>query len=230
MVNDAPGSAREGLQAISAENQGQLAAVWLDLRSSETRLYGAYSENAGATSSKNVLIYESPGGTICQCCGPSITFSGRHQFEVMFRNVVAGARDMYLTIWDLDGAVSNPHRVGTSSWKINACPMDGGGVARRGDKTVTAWRRDTIVDLDEPGRPEIALGDGKDVALTFSNKGPYVAWSGLSGIQLHRPGEAHASSVSSSLNGGFPALTSLSDGSILVAWEQEGKIQLTVVD
>jgi hypothetical protein len=230
VVNDAPGSAREGLHAIAAANQGELAAVWLDLRSPGTRLYGAYSNDAGATWSKNVLIYQSPGGTICQCCDPSVASSGKHQFEVMFRNVVGDARDMYLTTWDLYGQVSNPRKVGIGSWNINACPMDGGGVARRGGKVVTAWRREKTVYLDEPGQPETALGNGKDVALTSSVKGPYVAWSGSSCIELHRPGVANASCIASPSNGGFPALVSLSDGSILVAWEQEGKIQLKIVD
>ena len=32
---------------------------------------------------------------------PSIVSSGQGRFQVMFRNVLGGARDMYLADWDL---------------------------------------------------------------------------------------------------------------------------------
>jgi hypothetical protein len=227
IINDFPGSAREGLHSMAAESHGELAAVWLDLRAKGTRLYGAHSKDDGATWSKNVLIYESPDGTICQCCDPSVVFSGKHETEVMFRNVRQGARDMYLADWNLDGQVAQPRKLGTGSWQINGCPMDGGGLAHRGGTTVTAWRRDETVYLDQAGQPEIALGDGKDVALTLSAKGPYVAWSSPSGIELHEPDRKQPVCLSPA--GSFPALTSLANGSVLATWEQEGAIELKVI-
>jgi hypothetical protein len=227
-INDVPGSAREGLHAMAAGKHGEIAVVWLDLRSAGTRLYGSYSKDDGVTWSKNVLIYESPDGTICQCCDPSITSSGKNHFDVMFRNDLQGARDLYLTNWHLDGQLSEPRKLGTGSWNINACPMDGGGVAHHGSTTATAWRRDRTVYLDEPGKPEVAIGQGKDVALALSAKGPYVAWTSSSGIELHRPGENQPISLSSA--GNFPVLTNLANGSVIAAWEQDGKIQIEIVD
>ena len=61
-----------------------------------TKLYGARSRDGGVTWSKNVLIYESPDGTICQCCHPSAAFDPGGQVLVMWRNCLGGARDMYL--------------------------------------------------------------------------------------------------------------------------------------
>ena len=101
VVNDVSGSAREGLHAMTVGRGGELAAVWLDLRSSGTELYGSYSRDQGATWSPNVRIYASPGGTICQCCDPSLAATGDGSFSVMFRNVVDGKRDMYLADWEL---------------------------------------------------------------------------------------------------------------------------------
>ena len=75
-INDVPGSAREGLHSIAVSNDGEMAAVWLDLRGSGTKLYGAFSSDHGVSWSKNVLLYESSDGTICQCCDPSIAFTG----------------------------------------------------------------------------------------------------------------------------------------------------------
>ncbi len=227
VINDAPGSAREGLHAMTAGGQHELAAAWLDLRATGTRLYGAYSTDDGATWSKNVLLYEAPGGTICQCCDPSLVFSDKHQVQVMFRNVNDGSRDMYLAAWNLSGQVSPPLKLGNGSWQINACPMDGGGMVRVGSNTVTVWRRQETVYLDEPGHPEVALGNGKDVAITKSAKGIYVAWSGASGIEIHQPGAKEPICVSPA--GGFPALTGLPNGSLLAAWEQDGAIKLTVL-
>lgn len=96
VIDDSRGAAREGLHAMAVDAAGGLAAVWLDLRSKGTRLYGAFSRDAGATWSKNALIYESPGGTICQCCDPSIAAVAPGEFAVMWRNCLGGMRDMYL--------------------------------------------------------------------------------------------------------------------------------------
>jgi hypothetical protein len=227
IINDVPGSAREGFQAMAAAEHGLLAAVWLDLRATGTRLYGSYSQDGGASWSKNVAIYESPDGTICQCCGPSLAFSGPHTAAVMFRNVIHGSRDMYLTTWRLGGQIAAPEKLGMGSWQINACPMDGGGFAHLGKDTEAAFRREHTVYLDKPGQPEIPLGDGKDVALALTTKGAYVAWTDQSGVELHEPGRHELLCLSPS--GGYPALAALPGGEVLASWEQDGKIELKVV-
>jgi hypothetical protein len=226
IVNDSPGSAREGLHAMAAGEHGQVAAVWLDLRAKGTRLYGAYSRDAGKTWSKNVLIYESPGGTICQCCHPSLVSSGEGSYAVMFRNAADGSRDMYLSEWEINGTVSAPKKLGDKSWALDACPMDGGGVVHEGKGIVTAWRRDHTIFLDAPGQGEKALGEGKDVAVTASSKGAYVAWTNPTGVQLQEPGKE--ASVTLSPTGSFPVLAALPDGSVLATWEQDGGIAIRV--
>ena len=228
VVNDVPAAAREGLHAIAAGPHGEIAATWLDLRATGTKLYGAYSRDNGASWSKNVLLYESPEGTICQCCDPSIVSTGNGKFQVMFRNVLGGARNMYLADWDLSMPVTKVQKLGVGSWNLNACPMDGGGLARRGKSLVTAWRRDETVYLDDPGQPEVALGEGKDVALALSPKGPYVAWVSKSGIEVHAPSEK--TPVCLSPTGSFPALANLPNGSVLAAWEEDGQIHLKVLE
>ena len=226
-INDVPGSAREGLHSIAGGLGGELAAVWLDLRSPGTKLYGSYSKDGGATWSPNALIYESADGTICQCCDPSIVFSGAKRADVMFRNVSQGQRDMYLSHWNLAGQISKPEKLGNGSWQITACPMDGGGLAHRANTTVTAWRRDRTVYVDQPGQAERPVGEGKDVAVAISEKGPYVAWTGTSGIEIQGPGQEARSLCS---GGNFPALTGLSRGGVLAAWEHDGSIQLRIID
>lgn len=228
VVNDSPGSAREGLHSMVAGPDGELAAVWLDLRAAGTRLYGAYSRDGGASWSKNVLLYQSPKATICECCDPSIAPSGDHTFSVMFRNVASGNRDMYTADWNTGSGVSKPEKLGLGSWRIDACPMDGGGIARSGSKTITAWRREGTVYLDEAGQREVSLGEGKDVALAVTARGPYVAWSNASGVQIHRPDQSRTTCISP--RGGFPVLASLPNGSVLAAWEQDGKINTLMLN
>src|SRR5688572_2680802 len=60
VINDVPGSAREGLHAMVSRPDGTLFAAWLDLRDKGTQLYGARSTDGGLTWSKNVLVYSSP--------------------------------------------------------------------------------------------------------------------------------------------------------------------------
>ena len=228
VINDSPAAAREGLHAIAAGPNGQVAAVWLDLRAKGTRLYGSYSDDTGVNWSKNALIYQSSGGTICQCCDPSLAANGSGKFSVMFRNVADGMRDMYLTEWNTAGSTSKPEKLGKGSWAIDACPMDGGGVALLHSKKVTAWRRDHTVFLAELGQAEVPLGEGKDVAIAVSQKGPYVAWTNAEGIQIHQPTQPQPSCLSP--KGSFPALTELSNGSMLAAWEQDGNINAQVIN
>jgi hypothetical protein len=227
VIDDVPAAAREGLHAMAVNAQGDLAAAWLDLRGKGTRLYGAYSKDAGKTWSKNVLLFEAPEGTICQCCAPSLAGTDGG-FEVMFRNVVAGNRDMYLLQWPLgDKVVGAPVKMGNGSWQLNACPMDGGGVAAVNGKTVSAWRREETVFLDESGKPEKAVGTGKDVALAVTKRGAYVAWTGAKGIEVHVPGQAEDVELGA---GAFGNLVALPDGEVVAAWEQDGGIRIAVVE
>ena len=90
VINDKPTAAREGLHAMAADSEGHIAAAWLDDRiPGGKRLWGAFSNDAGATWSKNVMLYESPERTICECCHPSLISLGHGEFAVMWRNASA---------------------------------------------------------------------------------------------------------------------------------------------
>ncbi|HEY1947550.1 MAG TPA: sialidase family protein [Bryobacteraceae bacterium] len=223
VVNDVPGAPTEGLHSLAADDKGRLFAAWLDKRGEKgTRLYGARSSDAGATWSKNVLIYQSPEGTICECCHPSVAFDANGQILVMWRNWIAGARDMYLT-QSRDGEIfAKPEKLGTGSWQLNACPMDGGGLATSGGRIITLWRRGEGVFLAEPEKPEKQIGSGKDLALAVSQGRVYAVWSSASGIILWSSGKAEVLAGA----GAFPAVAALPDGGVLTAWEADGSISL----
>jgi len=228
IVNDEPNATHEGLHAMAADEQGNLLAAWLDLRSQGTKLYGSRSTDGGFTWSKNVLLYASPSGTICQCCDPSIAIGSDGEIAVMWRNVLDGSRDLYVAS-SRDGIhFGPPQKLGQGTWKLNACPMDGGGLVWDHGQLVSAWRRENDVFLARPGRPEKRLGAGKDVAIAAGKKGLYVAWSSSAGIEIIGPADAQPQKLA--LEGAFVNLVALEDGSVLAAWESDGAIQTARLD
>jgi len=222
-VNDVPGSASEGLHALASDGKNTLFAVWLDKRGGKgTRLYSSRSSDGGVTWSRNVQVYESPGGSICECCHPSAAISPGGEFVVMWRNSLKGCRDLYLAT-SRDGVnFPAPRKLGDGSWPLNACPMDGGGLAISASRIVTAWRRESNVFLDEPGRPERQIGTGKDVALTLSGERTCLAWVDGSNVDLWIDGKVERLSSA----GAFPSLIGLPAGGVLVAWEENGAVQI----
>lgn len=216
-VNDVAASAREGLHAMAAGKGGQMFAAWLDLRDEGTRIYGARSTDGGATWSKNVLVYESPGGTVCQCCHPSVAIDGAGNVAVMFRNALDGMRDMYVAKSTDGGRTFGAARkLGEGSWALEACPMDGGGVAfDAAGGVLSAWQRDSEVFFAPMGKPETKLGVGKDPAVANSAAGTTVVWSEGKSLKAARPSGSEATTLSES-----GAYVSLAAGSaVIAAWE-----------
>ena len=146
-VNDDPGSAREGLHGMASGPNGLLFCAWLDLRHGSTQIYGASSADNGRTWSDDRRIYASPSGTVCECCHPSVAISSRGSVYVMWRNLLDGNRDMYVAKSGDNGQTFDPaEKIGIGSWKLNACPMDGGDLAVSASGSLsTIWRREREV-------------------------------------------------------------------------------------
>ena len=223
-VNTAPKSAREGLHAMASSGE-RVAVVWLDLRGSGTELWGALSKNGGASWEPDARIYQSPDGSICQCCAPSLAFGPRGELAAMWRNAVGGARDLYAALSSDGGATFGPAaKLGTGTWKLNACPMDGGGVTflrAEPGKPFTVWRRDGTVYLARPGAPEESLGEGRDAAVAATTRGPVIAWQSKAGMLVRRPGET-ARVIDA--KGSAASLAAAPDGSFaVIVWESGSK-------
>ena len=227
-INDAPASAREGLHAMTGRG-GQLYAAWLDLRAKGTKLYGAWSSDGGASWSRNALVYESPGGTICECCHPSLAIGEDGSIHAMWRNARDGNRDLYAAS-SRDGgrSWSEARKLGNGTWTLNACPMDGGGLALdQAGKPVTVWRRGKQVFEGQPGTPETPLGEGKDPALAMTGHGAFVAWTGASGLMARTPTQPEPVVLDPS--GAYAHLVALGDGSVLAAWESGGNLSFEIL-
>ena len=214
-VNDRAAAAREGLHAMSADGDF-VYAVWLDDRDGGKALYGAASTDGGVTWSANQKLYVSPDGHICECCHPSVVVrNGGHEIYAMFRNWLAGSRDMYLAKSTDGGRTFHAQKLGEGTWPLNACPMDGGGLVVDAKGPLTAWRRGGSLFVARPGERETELGAGKNVALAG---GRTTAWSTPEGLML-KHGTAAPKLVDPA--GQFPA----GSGNIL-AWESNGTLKV----
>ncbi|MCU1258921.1 MAG: exo-alpha-sialidase [Bryobacterales bacterium] len=227
-INDVPGAPTEGLHSLASDGKGGLFAAWLDKRGGKgTSLYGSRSSDGGLTWSKNVSIYQSPDGTICQCCHPSVAIDSGGRILVMWRNVLAGSRDMYLAR-SRDGVnFSKAEKLGTGTWQLNACPMDGGGVVVTQNRVITAWRREHEIFLATPGEKEVGVAEGVDVSIAAAANGVYAIWSTPTGVRALQPGNKEP--IALAPKGAFPNIVTLRNGSALAAWEDDGKIQIQPV-
>jgi hypothetical protein len=166
-VNDLEASAPEGLMGVSADDNNNFYAVWLDLRD-ERKNNICFAVLSGNNSwSKNKFIYRSPDGHVCECCKPSVVARG-NLVSVMFRNWLDGARDLYLTTSSDKGKTfTTAQKLGTGTWKLNACPMDGGDLSiDPGNAVHTVWQRDGQIFSAIPGQPEMLIGRGRNCSIS----------------------------------------------------------------
>ena len=230
-VNDQPDTAREGLHAMAASIKGELTCAWLDLATDKTEVYSATSTDGGKNWSKNVLVYRSPSGSVCECCHPSVAYSQDGKVHVMWRNSLAGKRDMYCAVSSDGGnTFGKAQKLGSGSWSLDHCPMDGGSISVLADgTTASVWQRDKTVYLFGSGSSkEVQLGSGEQPWLAASAKGPVEVWLRKRGaaLMLRQPGTSRPIKLAKAardpvIASGGPKTKSLS---------RRGKIQVWVVD
>jgi hypothetical protein len=223
-VSDIDGSAREGLHALAAGPKGELYCVWNDNRETgRMAIFGARSDDGGLSWSPSVKVYQAPEGPICPCCHPSAAFAPDGTLLVMWRNALQGARDMYLTRSTDGGQTFGPaEKQGGGTWRIDACPMDGGSIVAGPDgRTETVWMREFSVFRSRPGQPEDRIGPGIQAWAAPGPGGAYVAWLvGRPGrLLLQVPGEEAPTALAEKAND--PVVGSALDGRgpVILAWE-----------
>ncbi len=222
LVNDVPGSAPEGLMSIAADEKDNFYAVWLDI--SDTRrnkICFASTTNQGKTWSKNKVVYQSPDSTVCECCKPSLSVS-KSRVEIMFRNWIDGSRDLYLlSSSDAGGTFKTAIKLGTGTWKLKGCPMDGGGVTINSKNAIsTVWRREGNIYFAKPNENEVLIAKGRNCSIADPDD-PIITWN--DGNQL-KVKELNTAREFNPGDGNFIKAIRTADGKILCAWESERKI------
>lgn len=231
-LNSAVAAAREGLHDMAGDGKGKVAVVWLDMRrvgqpGAGTEVWIATSDDGGRTWGEDRPVYVNQGGTVCECCHPSVTYDHAGNPVIMFRNSLSGARDMFaVTSTDGGRTFSEARKLGEGTWKINACPMDGGDVITTGEGTVTTWRRETQIFLSEPGSAEQKLGQGMQPVLAAAPDGVYVLWQRGNDIVIRRPnGKPNLLAERAS----YPSIVTTREGNVVAAWQSGESVVASVV-
>jgi hypothetical protein len=219
-VNDVPSSAREGMHGLAADGKGSVYAVWLDLRNKKTQLWGSKSVDGGKSWGENVQIYKSPDGTICECCHPSVIFTPKGEVIAMWRNWLDGNRDMYRSI-STDGGktFSNGTKLGTGTWPLKGCPMDGGSLAAMDNETAFVWRREQKLFMTKQTAEETLISDsGSHPIVVPGSNGFYFIWQANGNLYRKAQGQADATLLAR--NGAYASAAWVPDlKTAFVVWE-----------
>jgi hypothetical protein len=225
-INDVDTVAKENLMALSADGQTAFA-IWQDMRDGQNKIFGAKSTDGGRTWSKNTMIYASPDGSTCECCKPSVVMKG-DKVEVMFRNWINGNRDMYV-IESLDGGNSfgQAQKMGSGSWALNGCPMDGGNMVVNDAGTIeTVWRRKSEIYSASKGNEEKKIGEGKNCTMESVNNKNVFAWTENGDVIVVKP-----QGMKKNLGeGSMPVLKALNNEHVICVWEDDKKIYSEIIE
>jgi hypothetical protein len=228
VVNDITGSAPEGLMNIPCDNKDNFYATWLDLRLNKRNNIYFSSLPAGNNKwLKNTLVYRSPDEHVCECCRPSIAVKGSN-VAIMFRNWLSGSRDLYLATSANKGRTFNKAmKLGSGTWKINSCTMDGGGLNFNADNTInTTWQREGIVYYCKPGENEKELGKGRDCSISSSQNEIVVAMGDGGELKYKNVKSGQETVVG---KGGYLKTIIMPGSKILCVWEQDGGIKTNLL-
>jgi len=222
LVNEVAGAAREGLHAMASGPKDEIFCAWIDLAEGKPRICGAgrTGERGGRWSSTRIVFADSDG--ICPCCHPSATFDAKGRLYVMWRGQDHGSRDMVVaTSDDLGISFSKPNKLGMGTWKLEACPMDGGAIAAGGGRLRSVWRRDSSIFLADLAGPESKIGSGEQPSLVVGRHGEYVAWLERRGgaLMLRLPRVADPIRLDEHANDPTLACGVLYRTPVLAAWE-----------
>jgi len=215
-----PGTGGMGFHSIASDGGNRIWAAWIGPESGHPILYASHSEDAGATWVKQRLL--SP--TVCECCHPTVALSADGTIWILFRNNLGGNRDFYLAT-SRDGEKFDFVKLGQGSWKLEACPMDGGGMSLLDGQIVTLWRRQSQIYLARSdGQPEESFAVGHNPAITVRKEGLYAVWQDGEKIMAKSPGRDPWPLAKSGM---FPVLSPT--GPVLAAWEDQGKIRTALL-
>jgi hypothetical protein len=167
--------------SLAADDQGNVTACWLS-----DKLYANVSHDNGRTFGQNQEL--DPDFNPCNCCTTSACYGKDGKLAVLYREETNNERDMFLVLWDQKHNDVSRTRVGTTSWKIDTCPMSYYAIVPSDDGYIAVWPTEEQIyfsRLDAKGapltRPEIKTPGTRGmrtgmIALSGPDGGTLVAW------------------------------------------------------
>jgi hypothetical protein len=220
-INSKEGSAREGLHAMAAGPKGAIFCAWIDLDGDAPRICGALSKDAGGSWGTPVVV-QGDSTAICPCCHPSVAIDANGAVAVMWRGQENGARDMVVARSENGGTTfSSPAKIGSGTWKLDACPMDGGALVSTLGRTLSVWRRQDKIYRAEMTGDEVSLGDGEQPWIAMGPVGLCVVWLRKRGgpLLLWWKGRDLPLEIDSAANDPVVASPESHSGPVIAAWE-----------
>jgi hypothetical protein len=146
----------------------------------------------------------------------------------MFRNWLNGSRDLYLIrSSDKGRSFKGVQKLGVGAWKLNGCPMDGGGVFIDQSETVhTVWQREGTVYYCKPGEMETSVGKGRTCSIAGTTENAVISMQNRDTLKLVRLPQKNEITIGT---GGFLKSIVLPDNKILCVWEQDNIIKFKKV-
>jgi hypothetical protein len=173
--------------SLAADDRGKVTACWLS-----DKLYVNLSHDDGKTFAPYVEI--NPTFNPCNCCTTSAVYGADGRLAVLYREETGNERDMYLVLWDQERGEATRTRIGTTPWKVDACPMT--------YYTITTAERGFLAVWSTRGRISFARLDGLgNPALNREINTPGIAGMRTGMLGLTAP-----------------------DGSMLVAWKKDDRL------
>ena len=177
------------------------------------KIYLSSSEDGGKSWSTSRMVYRSPEGSVCECCKPSITSDSKGVLTVMFRNNIGGSRDLHFTTSIDEGETfAEPEKLGSGTWKINGCPMDGGGlmVNSAGDLS-TIWQRKGEIFTANSSADEQLIGKGRAPFIAGNDQQTYIVFASGEDIMAFGPEDSQPTKIGT---GSSPKVIGLKNGAV----------------
>lgn len=227
-VNNAKGSAVEGLMALASDKNDNFFATWLDIREGgNNNIYFSSLNSKSQKWSPNTLVYKSPDKHVCECCKPNIV-ANNGRLVIGFRNWLMGARDIYYAVSTNKGkSFIAPVKSGNGSWQLNACPMDGGSMALNASgKVSAAWRRNGDVYYWTEKQVEQKLAAGRDVSMAQNQNIVYIAWHDSKKVQVMNLNSRQITEIGT---GTSPKIYVLNNGKAICLWEDNKVVRFKII-
>ncbi|NRF40104.1 hypothetical protein [Pedobacter foliorum] len=222
-LNDVPRSAPEGLMALTADKENNFYATWLDVRLADKNNIFFSSFDAKLQNwTKNTLVYQSPDEHVCECCKPNIAFNG-NKLVISFRNWLLGSRDIYYTSSSNKGKTfTKPLKSGNGTWKLDGCPMDGGGLSISDKGLISAaWQRNGDIYYWTENQTEKKVATGRGVTMTQNSDNPMIAWQEKGNVMVMNLNKNTSKEIG---KGSSIRLYTLNNAKLLCVWEDDKNI------